>query len=126
MCGLAAAALVVGAPAKNAVRAAGEPTGEPDWDALLEKAEAQGERSCANNDYGINDSYWERNSGYNTEHGQVFDQAEGEYNDLQAFLNVCTDAGLVAWALVGAIVLLFWYIVFSGFAQPIQFIYSAF
>ena len=126
MCGLAAAALVVGAPAKNAVRAAGEPTGEPDWDALLEKAEAQGEQSCANNDYGINDSYRERNSGYNTEHGQVFDQAEGEYNDLQAFLNVCADAGLVAWALVGAIVLLFWYIVLSGFAQPIQFIYSAF
>lgn len=35
-------------------------------------------------------------------------------------------AALAAWALVDAIILLFWYIVFSGFAQPIQFVYSAF
>ncbi len=48
----------------------------------------------SNNDYGIEDSYWERNSGYNTERGQTFDQAESEYADLQAFLDVCADAGL--------------------------------
>ena len=35
-------------------------------------------------------------------------------------------ACLAAVALAGAATLLFWYIVFSGFAQPIAFIYSAF
>ncbi len=35
-------------------------------------------------------------------------------------------AVLAAVALVGMVALLFWYLVLSGFAQPIQFIYSSF
>ena len=76
-------ALVKGSPKNSLVRSAGEPTGEPDWDALLSDAQAQGEQSCTNNDYGIHDAYWDKNS-----------HADDEWADFQCFLKVCREAGL--------------------------------
>ena len=81
-------------PKKSPVRTAGESTGEPDWTALLTEGLAQGESSTTTNDYGINDAYWEKNSQYNAERGQTFDQADEEYADLACFLEVCEESGL--------------------------------
>ncbi|HJF63144.1 MAG TPA: D-alanyl-lipoteichoic acid biosynthesis protein DltD [Gordonibacter urolithinfaciens] len=86
---------VVGqAPLKSAVRAAGQPTGEPDWDALLEEADASGDAACTTNDYGVYDAYWQKNSGYDAERGQTFSQADEEYADLACFLQVCHETGI--------------------------------
>lgn len=87
-------ALVKGSPKNSQVRSAGEPTGEPDWDALLSDAQAQGEQSCTNNDYGIHDAYWDKNSQYKSEQNQDFVHADDEWGDFQCFLKVCKEAGL--------------------------------
>ena len=87
-------ALVKGSPKNSLVRSAGEPTGEPDWDALLSDAQAQGEQSCTNNDYGIHDAYWDKNSQYKSEQNQDFVHADDEWTDFQCFLKVCREAGL--------------------------------
>ena len=87
-------ALVKGSPKNSLVRSAGEPTGEPDWDALLSDAQAQGEQSCTNNDYGIHDAYWDKNSQYKSEQNQDFVHADDEWADFQCFLKVCREAGL--------------------------------
>ena len=50
------------APEKSYARKQGEYTGEPDWDALLRWADDSGAHACTNNDYGIYDDYWTRNS----------------------------------------------------------------
>lgn len=82
------------APSKTDRRTAGEPTGEPDWEALLAAATAEGEASCTNNDYGIYDDCYARNGQYLTEAGQNFSQADDEYADLRLFLRVCEEVGL--------------------------------
>ena len=87
-------ALVKGSPKNSLVRSVGEPTGEPDWDALLSDAQAQGEQSCTNNDYGIHDAYWDKNSQYKSEQNQDFVHADDEWADFQCFLKVCREAGL--------------------------------
>ena len=87
-------ALVKGSPKNSQVRSAGEPTGEPNWDALLSDAQAQGEQSCTNNDYGIHDAYWDKNSQYKSEQNQDFMHADDEWADFQCFLKVCKEAGL--------------------------------
>ena len=87
-------ALVKGSPKNSQVRSTGEPTGEPDWDALLSDAQAQGEQSCTNNDYGIHDAYWDKNSQYKSEQNQDFAHADEEWTDFQCFLEVCKEAGL--------------------------------
>ena len=87
-------ALVKGSPKNSPTRLAGEPTGEPDWDALLSDAQAQGEQSCTNNDYGIHDAYWDKNSQYKSEQNQDFVHADDEWADFQCFLKVCREAGL--------------------------------
>lgn len=87
-------ALVKGSPKNSQVRSAGEPTGEPDWDALLSDAQAQGEQSCTNNDYGIHDAYWDKNSQYKSEQNQDFVHADEEWADFQCFLKVCKETGL--------------------------------
>lgn len=87
-------ALVKGSPKNSQVRSAGEPTGEPDWNALLSDAQAQGEQSCTNNDFGIHDAYWDKNSQYESEQNQDFVHADDEWADFQCFLKVCKEAGL--------------------------------
>ncbi len=87
-------ALVQGSPKKAATRTAGQDTGEPDWDALLDDAQQQGEQSCTNNDYGIYDGYWEKNSQYRSEQGQDFTHADDEWADFKCFLRVCKESGL--------------------------------
>ena len=83
-----------GSPKNSPTRSTGEPTGEPDWDALLSDAQAQGEQSCTNNDYGIHDAYWDKNSQYKSEQNQDFVHADDEWADFQCFLKVCREAGL--------------------------------
>lgn len=86
---------VVGqAPLKSPVRAAGESTGEPDWNALLKEADASGDAASTTNDYGIYDAYWQKNSSYSAERGQNFSQADDEYADLACFLQVCRETGI--------------------------------
>ncbi len=87
-------ALVQGSPKKSVERTAENATGEPNWDALLSEAQAQGEQACTNNDYGIYDAYWEKNSQYRSEQGQDFEHAEEEWSDFECFLDVCKEAGL--------------------------------
>lgn len=82
------------APKKSALRASGEPTGEPDWAALLAQADEEGARRCTNNDYGVYDAYWEKNSRYDPEWYQNFHEADDEYADLACLLRVCREAGL--------------------------------
>lgn len=82
------------APLKSPVRAAGAPTGEPDWNALLAQADASGDEACTTNGYGIYDAYWEKNSGYDVERGQNFSEADDEYADFSCFLDVCREVGL--------------------------------
>lgn len=87
-------ALVKGSPKNSQTRLTGESTGEPDWDALLSDAQAQGEQSCTNNDYGIHDAYWDKNSQYKSEQNQDFVHADDEWADFQCFLKVCREADL--------------------------------
>jgi len=86
-------ALVKGSPKNSPTRSTGKPTGEPDWDALLSDAQAQGEQSCTNNDYGIHDAYWDKNSQYKSEQNQDFVHADDEWADFQCLLKVCKEAG---------------------------------
>ena len=81
------------APSKSQTRTAGAPTGEPDWEALLASAEAEGEAACTNNDLGVYDEYWDKYSKYDPELNQDFDEAEAEYADLACFLRVCREVG---------------------------------
>ena len=82
------------APEKSYARKQGEYTGEPDWDALLRWADDSGAHACTNNDYGIYDDYWTRNSQFHVESDQDFKQAEDEFSDLRCFLDVCAQSGL--------------------------------
>lgn len=85
------------APTKSGARRQLEATGqacEPDWDALLSRAEAEGEASCTNNDFGVYDAFWEKNHTFDPELYQNFDQAADEYSDLACLLQVCREVGL--------------------------------
>lgn len=82
------------APTKSATRAAGAPTGEPDWDALLAQAQQEGAAASTSNDFGVYDAFWEKNHTYDPELFQNFDQADDEYADLACFLDVCREVGL--------------------------------
>lgn len=82
------------APTKSSVRQQGTSTGEPDWNALLDTAEQEGEAACTNNDFGVYDAYWEKNHTYDPELFQNFSEADDEYDDLRCFLEVCHEVGL--------------------------------
>ena len=82
------------APSKSPARTAGEPTGEPDWDALLAAARSEGAAASASNDYGVYDDYWERNHQYMPELFENFHEADSEYADLACLLDVCDELGL--------------------------------
>ena len=86
--------IVSTAPSKSLVRQQGTSTGEPDWNALLDAAEQEGEAACTTNDLGIYDAYWEKNHTYDPELFQNFSGADDEYNDLSCFLEVCHEVGL--------------------------------
>lgn len=81
-------------PKNSATRNAGVSTGEPDWDALMQQAEADGEAACTNNDYGIYDAYWEKYHTYMPELYENFHEADAEYQDFACFLEVCRECGL--------------------------------
>lgn len=81
------------APTKSATRASGQPTGEPDWDTLLDSAEAEGQAACTNNDFGVYDEFWEKNHTYDPELFQNFDDASDEYADFACLLQVCREVG---------------------------------
>ena len=82
------------APTKSSTRASGAATGEPDWDALLEAAQAEGAAASTSNDFGVYDAFWEKNHTFDPELFQNFDEAEDEYADLACFLDVCREVGL--------------------------------
>ena len=86
--------MIEGSPKKSLTRVSGVDTGEPDWAALLEKADADGAQRCTNNSLGIYDAYWEKNSQYQTERGQNFDEAEDEWSDLALFFDVVRECGM--------------------------------
>lgn len=76
-----------------------EETADPDWDALLGEAEAEGMAACTNNDYGIYDEYWDTYVGdkpWGTEYdGEPFTAwSENEFYDLGLFLQVCDELGI--------------------------------
>lgn len=81
-------------PTKSSVRVAGQDTGEPDWEALLAQATADGDAATSSNDYGILDSYWEKNGSYRKEATQNFHEADEEYADFSCFLDVANECGL--------------------------------
>ncbi len=84
------------APKKSGDRQQVEATGqatEPDWDALLARAQTEGEAACTNNDFGIYDAFWEKNHTYDPELYQNFDEADDEYADLECFLRACSEVG---------------------------------
>lgn len=88
------------APLKSDVRKAAEAAGtqggegtEPDWDALLSRAEDEGAAACTNNDFGVYDEFWDKNHAFDPELFQNFDEAEDEYADLACFLEVCREVG---------------------------------
>ena len=68
-------------------------TNEPDWNALLAKAQTEGEAACTNNDLGIYDAYWNKYKDGTYEKDQSFSDADDEYNDLKCFLQVCKEVG---------------------------------
>lgn len=76
-----------------------EESADPDWDALLKKAEAEGEDACTNNDYGIYDEYWGAyvsDRPWGTEYdGEPFSAwSENEFYDLDLFFQVCDELGI--------------------------------
>lgn len=86
--------MIQGSPSKSKARLQGIPTGEPDWEAWLEQATADGQARCTNNEIGVYDSYWEKNRNYQSERGQNFDEAESEWSDLSLFLDVTRECGM--------------------------------
>ena len=86
--------MIQGSPSKSKTRLQGILTGEPDWEAWLEQATADGQARCTNNEIGVYDSYWEKNKNYQSERGQNFDEAESEWSDLSLFLDVTRECGM--------------------------------
>lgn len=82
------------APKKSDARTAGEPTGEPDWDALLDEARSEGAAASTTNDFGVYDAFWEKNHQYMPELFENFHEADSEYEDLACLLRVCREVGL--------------------------------
>lgn len=82
------------APRKSAARTDGTAAGEPDWQALLSQADAEGSSRATNNDYGVYDAFWAKNSKFLPELNQNFHEADDEYADLACFLKVCRECGL--------------------------------
>lgn len=86
--------LVSQAPLLSEERRSGTWSGEPDWDALLAQADETGWQMSASNDMGIYNDYWKAHSKQVGEYKQSFDDAELEFADFQALLDVCREAGL--------------------------------
>lgn len=86
--------IVAISPSKSPARTAGVPTGEPDWDALLDEARAEGAAACTTNDFCVYDAYWEKNHTFMPELFENFHEADDEYADLACLLEVCREAGL--------------------------------
>lgn len=64
-----------------------------DFDKMLELAQKQGEASCTNNEFGVNDEYWDSYVKETYEKGEVEEKKEVfidsvEYEDFKCFLNV--------------------------------------
>lgn len=85
--------MVTGAPSKSRERAINYYTSEPDWETLLAQASDEGANRCTNNDFGIYDSYWTRNSHFSPEQNQTFDKAEDEWGELNLFFRVAQECG---------------------------------
>lgn len=72
---------------------------KPDWDYALTLAEQEGEKACTNNEYGINDEYFNTyvsdvpwGSYYK---GEPFaNWSEVEFSDLKLFLEVCKELAI--------------------------------
>lgn len=67
-----------------------------DYDAILKLAEEQGKASCTNNDFGINDDYWDTYVAKTYAKGEVVDKKQcytqsPEYKDLMCFLDVAKE-----------------------------------
>ena len=76
-----------------------EDTTKIDWAALVEQAEIDGAAACTNNDFGINNKYYDEYiasdldsfKGYNAH----IDYSESpEYGDLALYIKVCREAGI--------------------------------
>lgn len=72
---------------------------ELDFDKILRIAEKQGEKACTNNEFGIDDEYWDTYVKETYENGPVKDKQEiytesPEYEDLKLFLNLSKDLGV--------------------------------
>lgn len=70
-----------------------------DWDNMYRLAERQGEAACTNNDFGINDDYWNKYVKEIYEQGEVVDKQQiyeqsVEYDDLKCFLNVARELNI--------------------------------
>lgn len=64
-----------------------------DFDKMLELAQEQGEASCTNNEFGVNDEYWDSYVKETYEKGEIEEKKEVftdsvEYEDFKCFLNV--------------------------------------
>lgn len=64
-----------------------------DFDKMLELAQKQGEASCTNNEFGVNDEYWDSYVKETYEKGEIEEKKEVfidsvEYEDFKCFLNV--------------------------------------
>lgn len=76
----------------------GEPE-EPDWDAALAQARAEGEEACTTNGYGVYDSYYEEYvEPWLAEQGEkpetFRDWSQRELADFKLFLDVCNETGI--------------------------------
>lgn len=86
--------IIARAPAKGDVRWAGVPTGEPDWAQLIADGIAEGRRRCTNNDYYVDDSFWDAHSNDSYQVGENFHEADNEYADFARLLGVCGECDL--------------------------------
>lgn len=74
-------------------------TAQPDWDALMERAEQEGAAACTNNEYGIYDEYFDTYVS-DVAWGQYYEGepftswSETEFCDLRLFLTVCKELGI--------------------------------
>lgn len=75
------------------------PAVTPDWQALLKESEQNGQASCTNNEYGVNDSYYDTYMAEEIESlvgsmaNNTFSVSQ-EFDDLKLFLTVCKELGI--------------------------------
>lgn len=70
-----------------------------DFEKILQKAELQGKKACTNNDFGINDEYWNTYAKEKFDEGEILEKSQVftesiEYSDLDCFLDVAKELGI--------------------------------